>query len=493
MIDANPRVNVRRRLAGAGFRARARLTSIVCLAGLGLFPVVGLAAELEAATGQLGAIPTTSSQSVASLTHVVLRGSGSPELRIVEFAPRGVVVRTLEPEPTEPAGGESGDQSGGESGGESGGASAQDQNPTSQVVGWHQVLGFRSSVSSALVEAAMVASPWREKLERGEAAWRAIQRVRRGDYARAEADLESLFTTADPDDGPLAVAVADALLRCRLHRNARTGALAAWLGWLSRVDQAEAGSMVSDPEWSSDAATGLSPSLPPIWLATPSVRALASGGGPSPREQQEASPRAARLRALYVLAARGEVGTLTPEEAVWIAPLTTSAFGSGNSLRSRSPSSSDSFGGTGVAGRGVGSAGDHDAGVKLVARIVLARAGDENQRRDSRQALESLARDEESPAWQRSWAWVGVGRSMLRESDPELRMAGVVALLRVASQDEWGGDYLPGLALAEASVALRELGHDGLAVALKRELVDRWADAAPLDWEPLKRLGGSKD
>lgn len=300
-------------------------------------------------------------------------------------------------------------------------------------------------------------------------AWRARVRLERGDAVSAEPLYEDLFQRIGRPGGPTgptALSICEGLLRCRLWRGAHASALAPWLRWVRlshesgdvpRVDP-------SDPAarprvWTIallpifDEPTGLVASLPPIWLAGPSVRAIVVGAGATVDEGEgPGAERARALGALYLAAARFEGGDRRP-----LVPVS-------------------------------GPVAD-DPGVRLVAEIVHARAGDAGQREAARQALRARLAGE-PPAWQEAWCRVGLGRSLLLEPDADTVLSGVVQLMHLPARFGDEQPYLTGVALAESAVALARLGDTESAGVLERLLAQRYSGHPAIEWAELSRTPG---
>jgi hypothetical protein len=90
--------------------------------------------------------------------------------------------------------------------------------------------------------------------------------------------------------------------------------------------------------------------------------------------------------------------------------------------------------------------------------------------------------------WLEAWCRVGIGRSLLRESDESSRMQGVIELLHLPARFGAQEPYLSAVALAEAAVALGEMGDAAGASAIKSELREKFSRSAVLEWEPLKKI-----
>ena len=173
------------------------------------------------------------------------------------------------------------------------------------VVGWDRVL----AVPAALREAA---DPY-QKL--AVATWRARTRMERGDLVLAEPLLQAAFEAAQAEErqlrGPTGLVVAEGLLRCRLARGAGAAAIEPWLAWLDAAIVRQPRTTFANRAWATDVglpaaidpSSELSPQLPPIWLASPSLTLVL---------QLEATEgerdKATAMRVLYQAAARHELG-----------------------------------------------------------------------------------------------------------------------------------------------------------------------------------------
>lgn len=306
------------------------------------------------------------------------------------------------------------------------------------VVGWDRV----REVTGPL------AGEWKKFAPVADKAWRGRSRLERGDWIAAEPLFEELFGQYRSRTGPTALAVSGGLFRCRLARGAQTAAVEPWVAWVRSGGMTiAAGGPIS--EWMSDsvgsevsklldAGTGLAPDLPPMWLSTAAVQALARTE--TSVIDPASKPSAAEVRAnsfltLYVLAAKLD-SNLTVE------------------LPDRAGATAD-------------------PGVRLVYDIVKSRAGDATQRRDARRALEERL-EGKTHGWMESWCRVAVGRSLLMEQGAEERRLGLASLAFVASRTTSAEAYLTGLALAEMAIALSRDGDETSATALAHEMVDRF-------------------
>lgn len=318
------------------------------------------------------------------------------------------------------------------------------------IVGWDRV----RDVEGVLAEEA---APFLDVAER---LWRARVRIERGDVFAAEPLLEEPFEYYDGRVGPTAAMVAEALLRARLRRGAQIGAVRPWIALLAategggRVDGVQPVYM----DWSAraglgdvmDGPAGLVPALPPIWFDWPAVVSFASAAGVS-RGGDAALSGSAALWALYGHAARFECGWRDPFPRV-----------DGSSRA-----------------------------VSIVADIVLARAGSAAERDRARGRLRGALNEPMEP-WLEAWRRVGLGRSLTIEEDPELRLLGVAELLMVPARLSSSHPYLAGMALAESSLVLREMGLTAGAQTLRDELFVTYPDHPATTWHRM-RDGGRAD
>lgn len=291
------------------------------------------------------------------------------------------------------------------------------------------------------------AEPARPFADLADKAWRAHTRLERGDPVSAEPLLEDLFTQLQGRGGPTAAMVCEGLLRCRLRRGAQLGAIDAWLAVTASRAPLMASSGTGAIEWARsedpglvDPATGLAPSLPPIWIGAASLQAWAAAA----TRFDPATP-AGVMEGLYRQAARFECGlpvVLTPQ-----AP--------------------------------------EETGARLVWEIVQSRAGNPEQRSAARGMLTTRL-GSTMPGWQEAWCRAALGRSILKEESVDSRRLGVVEMLHVPARLADDSPYLAGVALAETAVELKRQGDEAGAARLRAELAGRFPDHQALRWEALR-------
>lgn len=312
---------------------------------------------------------------------------------------------------------------------------------SAQVVSWDQIV----SVSGDLADEA---APF---LVLGEEMWRARTRLARGDVLGAEPLFEALYPRFAGQRGPSSAVVCGGLFRCRLAVGAQTSSVGPWLAYVNAVSDGDSTTLaMPDREPGSipalDGVTHLAPMLPPVWVNLASVQSLARGPWPLAEDAADTRPKAAALQRWYTLAARFEAG----------------------------------LGASPPAARS-----ERDEGLALVRDVVLARIGDDSQRSAGRTALQTRLAKTSTP-WVEVWCHVGIGRSLLRESDRESQLLGVAELLEVAARLERVNPYLTGIAMAESAVALHKLGDSAGAGRVRQEFLDRLPGHPAGEWDALR-------
>lgn len=310
----------------------------------------------------------------------------------------------------------------------------------SVVVGWDRVLRLPEILAEA-------GEPYEQyALD----AWRARTRIERGDLVLAEPLLESLSARYRPLRGPTGLVIAEGLLRARLARNANESGIEAWLAWLDANVVRQPRTSFANAQWARqaglppviDAQTELCPTLPPMWLATASLQLLLDL--PSIEGERE---KVSAMRAYFQAAARHELG-----QSIASLP---------EPPRERSS--------------------------ELVRDIVAARVLGESDRSSARARLEAALKQPHGP-WMTAWLRAAIGRSLVVEQDPEMRLRGVAELLRVHVLHRGDAPKLADIALAEAASVLDQLGHSSAAVGLAQELARLDPRSAVLSWPGVARL-----
>lgn len=263
------------------------------------------------------------------------------------------------------------------------------------------------------------------------ALWRAQARIDRDDVVGAQVVLERWGPRFAELSGPTAASAARVELRLALMvelPGASVRAMEAWVRALNAVEGAKEGPRWLIPpqdlaEGLIDPNSGLSPVVAPFWVDTPATRSALASIEPSGGDG-----RAGAMRAWYLAAARLDLG-----ESVELPALSEPV----------------------------------EPALALVSDLVRARGGDSAERAEARARMESrlLRRPTE---WERAWLWLGLGRSLLRESEREEKLRGVGALLRVPAMS--GPPTLAAIARADAALALAGLGLAREAGVVKGEL-----------------------
>lgn len=301
--------------------------------------------------------------------------------------------------------------------------------------------------------------------------WRARTRLERGDWDGAEPLLDRVAPFTIAAGGPTGATTAQGLLVCRLVREARAGAVWSWLDYVAivragpGVAEAPAGSLIAPPAnapttWEGgrvallvgaapiDLRTGLAPALPPIWTPAPALESILRSAEWERLARADTGP-AAELAALYRAAGAFEAGTAQP------LPAPTSA---------------------------------HE-GVRLVRDVVAARAGEADARAQARAALAARLGAESVERWVEAWCRVGIGRSLVREADPEAVVTGVLELLHAPARFADDQPYIAGVALATAAVAMADLGDVAAAAALRAEFESAFPAHPARSWPAFGQIG----
>ena len=300
-----------------------------------------------------------------------------------------------------------------------------------RVVSWDRVREVRGPLADAADQYADLA----------EAAWRARVRLERNDPRAAEPEFERALSMLTRTDGATARVLHEGLLRCRLRRGATTAAIEPWILLLASEAPGEAAAAFRNAAPVLDASTDLCPSLPPIFAPVPSTRlalSLADRSGSLPAQEAD-------LAALYAHAAAVVLG----EPRAWPEPVTSGPA------------------------------------VALVRDCVAAQDADADRRDSARKRLTDrltgVRRESAAPPWAEAWCHTALGRSLVLESEPEIRLRGVVHLLHVPAVFRYTHPALAGLCLADAATVMEELGDLEAARILASELARGFPGHPALD------------
>jgi hypothetical protein len=277
-------------------------------------------------------------------------------------------------------------------------------------------------------------------------AWRARTRLERLDFFAAEPLFEHLAEDYRGGSGPTSALVAEGLVRCRLRRGAHVAAIEPWTWWLRSLDARDRGPAWAEREATTpilDPVTGLVPALPPIWVPSPAVEALARSDAPVGTPAEDTG---GQMDAWYRHAA---------------------AIASG--LPGAPPRRSG------------------HPGVSLVADVVLSQEPDRAGRAAARDRLRERLGSSPAP-WVEAWCRSALGRSLLLEDDREAKQRGVIELLHVPARLGEAHAHLSAISLAFAAAALADLGDAAGAAELKRELRRRYDGHGVLSWDALSRI-----
>lgn len=307
-----------------------------------------------------------------------------------------------------------------------------------RVISWDQVASVEGPHAKDAAELSEVAT----------LAWRARVRMERGDVSGAEQLFEQLFVKYRGQSGATAGVVASGLLRCRLSRQAQNAAVEAWLALLATGESETLFDREKPDEDLRvvpivDAATGLAPQLPPIWIKGPALQVVLSAIAPS----SGAAPmdRAGKLAMLYRISAVDEVqrsGGAVVEQQV-------------------------------LPARSIG-----EPGLELVWDVVASRCGDDAQQTQAMTALEARINSSDTPAWVQAWSRFALGRAMMAQGkatgNKDQRGLGMIHLLHVPSRFASISPYLAGLALAEVAGALADDGDVEGASRVRRVFLEQY-------------------
>jgi len=293
--------------------------------------------------------------------------------------------------------------------------------------------------------------------------WRARERVEREDYALAEPIFEARFKSIMGRTDPSALVVAEGLLRCRLARGAREGAVLPWLeAW--RMKQAG----VVTPAYGRmkavmDVNSGLCPALAPVWIDSPALRVMVSELGLYiPID----SPVVEEVSRLYLQSAQRVVG-MTPDPAIGGDEGEATGGGDGAVRTEAGRSVSVMF-------------------VKAFTDAVSPATGAEERKRAEKRLSVWIS----DAGWKGAWAHFARGEARINSGDEEEEQRGLVDLLYVPSEfveQDW---YLAGMALADCVRYLEVHGRVDAADSLRDDLMKEFADHPVVCLQSVARADG---
>jgi len=306
-----------------------------------------------------------------------------------------------------------------------------------ELVPWYEVKDVRGEFEEE-------ARPYLPIAER---AWRAKSRLERHDYELAFRLFAALFEEYDTGDGPTSSMIAQGQLACTLERGRELDALAPFFGTLlgRQTDSIAPAFVRIDPE------TRLAPELPPFWIP-PNIQRAAHAISTARPDESDADGSQFAIASMYLLLA------IDPEQA--------------------------------ARGERVAVVHDQqDPGHALLNALLISRIGSAEQRRESRMKLDGFI-DDHRGTWMEAWCRIGIGRSLLRESDESDRRRAVIEFLHVPSHLDTS-HYVTALSLAFACDALIELGEIEQAQRLARLLARYPSQQDTNEWIE-RRLGAAE-
>ena len=274
------------------------------------------------------------------------------------------------------------------------------------VIPWYDVRKLTASTD--------IASTYNGFKQRAQDTWRAHARLNRGDFRGAELIYDQLESEYLWKRGAQGADVSLGLVRCRLDRQDRVGAL---MPFFSLLMSSSGGSGFDESMLDGfDAQYKLLTGLPPVFGAWEQNREV----GSIP-DTDQISDRQRVLVEYYKLAMNAQVHRtpLAEQKLDELAGMTR-----GRDKR--------------------------DAGVELVSDLVIAQAHPQAEKRlAARTALERRSRSN-SDTWIELWARMGVGVSLLGDSSVESNEQGVIELIHVIV----GLDHLsPALSVLASKIA----------------------------------------
>jgi len=289
------------------------------------------------------------------------------------------------------------------------------------VIAWHKVRALPQRFEATATEFADIR----------ENAWRAAVRLRRGDRIAAEPLFRDLYAIYRDRSGPTAAFVARGLAACRIDAGEASAAVGPWLRSIGDTVQTSGERLLGEP-------TPLFADIAPFFAPGPPRITL--------RDAIENAERFGPVATAFAAAASADSAGMR---------FTSTGLPASAADRERPRSAEDLL-------SAIALSRDSDAATRAAARGTL------------KQWLDSSDRPIES--WARVWCRLALGRSLIRENDPDDRLAGALELLRIPAAEPDTVPRLTALALFEASRTLGDLGKITEASTLGRELRMRHAD-----------------
>ncbi len=293
-----------------------------------------------------------------------------------------------------------------------------------RIIPWDQVRTLDPEWSAAAEQFSAVS----------DSAWRARVRLARGDAPLAAPLFEDLFPRYKDRRSVLALMIAEGVYQCRYNAGDAPGAFQAWL--VAANLRAQGLEIAGDPPLKPllDPESHLPREFAPIFLSGPDARRVADAAAealalPAGSLADEIRP----VVAAYRIAALHALGEGLDE------PLPTPAAPSGE-----------------IAA--------------LPSLIVRSTSVDSAERSTARDGLGAFLAPSHQGSWKEAWARAAIGRSLLLESDTDLRSGGVLQLLHLPARFADSQPDLCAIALAETANELRRMNDDSAASHLRDEL-----------------------
>ncbi len=313
-------------------------------------------------------------------------------------------------------------------------------NTASTLHSWDQVRTLTSSSPSHRAD-------FQKFQSLAEDLWRARSRAERQDYALAEPLFEKYFDAMQGRNDPTALVVAEGLLRCRLARNARAGAVLPWLETARMQSRGITHRAYTKLPPVLDPNSKLCPQLAPLWVPSPALESmLAALETYIPIE----APVIESLRQLYLQSAYRALKR-TPSIAL------------------ESPDTSNSS----ASNNGVDPA--QSTAVIFISAFLDATAPINNEIA-RRQAVKRLSRWIPESDWRGAWAHYARGMARLQSDTEDEQDRGLVDLLYLPSEYIEVDWYLAGFALQDAVEYLTNQNRTQAALLLQQDYRNRFTD-----------------
>jgi hypothetical protein len=275
-----------------------------------------------------------------------------------------------------------------------------------EVVSWDRVRQVTGPFAEAADDYASIA----------DTAWRARYRLERGDPQMARPLFETLYRRYRGQTSQTALVVSEGVLRCRLQADVpKRELLEPYLETLRLRRSGIEQRAYQDLAPIIDSHTQLLMALPPLLVFGDAAEDAAPAAESMPASTDAVVQAIASLYGCALERASADADAPAPRLPV-----------------------------------------EHE-GAALLHLLLVAEAGSDAARKSARQELRELSADADEP-WLRAWRHAGLGVSLIRQSDAESRLEGILELLHVPLLY---GELLPALAEAAAGAAASELADLG--------------------------------